>query len=59
MIGTANFRLARAGWMLFGAFLVAVVAFGGTPSLPAQALALGGAVVALAHGARRTCARPR
>ena len=38
--------------MLLAAFLVAVVAFGGTPSPPAQALALGGAVVAFAHGVR-------
>jgi hypothetical protein len=41
MIGTVSFAVERAGWMLFAAFLVAVVAFGGTPSLPAQALALG------------------
>ena len=52
MIGTPRFGLGRAEQVLFAAFLVAVVAFGGTPSLPAQALALGGAVVAVAHGAR-------
>ena len=52
MIGTARFGLERAVQGLFAAFLVAVVAFGGTPSPPAQALALGGAVVAFAHGVR-------
>src|SRR5690348_13108867 len=52
MIGTASFGFERVGWGLVAAFLVAVVAFGGTPSPPAQALALGGTLVAFAHGAR-------
>ena len=52
MIIAGGLRLGIAAQVLFAAFLIAVVAFGATPSLPAQALALGGAVVAFAHGVR-------
>ena len=52
MIGTGGFGFGRAAQVLFAAFLVAVVAVAGTPSPVAQALAAGGTLVALAHGAR-------
>src|SRR5216683_239433 len=52
MIGAGSFRLGRAGQMLFVAFLVAIVALAGTPSPIAQGLAVGGAIIAFAHGLR-------
>jgi uncharacterized membrane protein len=52
MIGVSSFWLGRAGQILFIAFLVAVVAFAGTPSGIAQGLAFGGVIIAFAHGVR-------
>jgi uncharacterized membrane protein len=52
MILAGSLRLGHAAQVLFVAFLVAVVAFAGTPSPIAQALAAGGTLVALMHGAR-------
>src|SRR5258708_19698843 len=52
MTGAGSFRRGRAGQMLFVAFLVAIVALAGTPSPIAQGLAVGGAIIAFAHGVR-------
>jgi uncharacterized membrane protein len=52
MISAGSAWLRRATWILFVTFLLAVVALAGMPSPIAQALAGGGIVIALAHGAR-------
>lgn len=52
MIGAGSFRFGWGGQMLFAAFLLAVVAFAGTPSPLAQGLAVAGSIIAFAHGAR-------
>jgi uncharacterized membrane protein len=52
MIGTGSFGFERAGQTLFAAFLLAIVAFAGTPSPIAQVLAVAGTIVAFAHGVR-------
>jgi uncharacterized membrane protein len=52
MIGTGSFGFERAGQTLFAAFLLAIVAFAGTPSPIAQGLVFGGVIIAFGHGAR-------
>ena len=52
MIDAGSLRLKRAAQALFVAYLVAVVAFAGTPSAIAKGLAFGGVIIAFAHGGR-------
>jgi putative membrane protein len=50
MIGAGGVWLRWVGQILFVAFLLAVVALAGRPSPVAQALAVGGVIIAFAHG---------
>lgn len=52
MVGAGSVWLRWVGQISFVAFLLAVVALAGKPSLIAQGLAVGGTVIAFAHGVR-------